>query len=504
MISITDPYYGSSVTLKMLLRGKKEPKPIKKIQSRLSFTKSQNYFVLLLFDTLMIISAFVGAHVIRFEESILSTVSGNWRLLLIVVCIKLAAFHFFKLYQGMWRYTGMVDVTNVLKASIVSSLTIMTMLFLWIEFRSYSRFVLLMDWILTVFFIGGVRVAIRLYFSSSFMTNILPFPPKNNGYHKRVLIIGAGDAGEKVLREILENPRMKLNVRGFIDDNRRKHGQMIHGVQVLGSVSGLPRIVRDHKIDELLIAIPSVNGQAMRKIVETCKGARVPFKTLPGIGEIINGKVSLKTIRDVAYEDLLRRPEVRIETEFVSDYINDKTILVSGAGGSIGSELCRQICRFNPGHLILLDSGEENLFQLEIELKQKFEYLKYKVVLGNILNRDLLKEVFTNYKPDAVFHAAAYKHVPLVELNPWEGVINNLVGTQHLLDVSVDNEVERFILVSTDKAVRPTNVMGATKRIAEILIQSQNHTKTKCLAVRFGNVAGSSGSVIPLFKKQIE
>ncbi|MBW2622363.1 MAG: polysaccharide biosynthesis protein [Deltaproteobacteria bacterium] len=431
-------------------------------------------------------------------------ITDNWRLLLLVVCIKLIAFHMFKLYQGMWRYTGMVDVTNVLKAAILSSLAIMTMLFLMREFRSFSRSVLLLDGMLTVFFIGGVRVAIRLYFSSSFMNNILPFAPKNNGFSKHVLIIGAGDAGEKVLREILDNPRMKIDARGFIDDRTRKHGQMIHGIQVLGPVSSLSKIVRENSIDELLIAIPSANGQDMRKIVEECKSTGIPFKTLPGIGEMINGNISLKTIRDVAYEDLLRRPEVKIETEYVSEHINKKTILVSGAGGSIGSELCRQICKFNPGRLILLDSAEEHLFQLEIELKQAFEYLEYKIVLGNILNRDLLSEVFANFKPDAVFHAAAYKHVPLVELNPWEGVINNLVGTQNLLDISLKYEVERFVLVSTDKAVRPTNVMGATKRVAEILVQSQDHTKTKCLAVRFGNVVGSSGSVIPLFKKQIE
>ena len=488
----------------MILSGKNDSKAVKTIQSRYFFTRSQNYFFLLLIDAFLVVSAFVGANVIRFETNFLPVITDNWRLLLLVVCIKLITFHMFKLYQGMWRYTGMVDVTNVLKAAILSSLAIMTMLFLLHEFRSFSRSVLLLDGMLTVFFIGGARVAIRLYFSSSLMTNIIPFTPKSNGFSKHVLIIGAGDAGEKVLREILDNPRMKIDVKGFIDDSTRKHGQMIHGIEVLGSVGNLSKIVRENNITELLIAVPSANGQDMRKIVEACKSTGIPFKTLPGIGEMINGNISLKTIRDVAYEDLLRRPEVKIETEYVSEYINEKTILVSGAGGSIGSELCRQICKFNPGRLILFDSAEEHLFQLEIELKQAFEYLEYKIVLGNILNRDLLNEVFMNFKPDAVFHAAAYKHVPLVELNPWEGVVNNLLGTQNLLDVALENEVERFILVSTDKAVRPTNVMGATKRIAEILVQSQDHKKTKCLAVRFGNVVGSSGSVIPLFKKQIE
>lgn len=469
-----------------------------------NYLKSPNYYIILILDLILLTAAYVGANLIRFEWSLPSGFIEKLPVLLFIIFCKLVIFHFFKLYEGMWRYTSMVDLLNIVKASILSILVIMTSMLLLQEFKGLSRSVFLLDGLLTLFFIGGSRVAIRLYFSSFFVTPTLPFQTKNNQESKRVLLVGAGDAGEKVLREILDNPRHKTKVVGFVDDSPRKIGQMIHGVGVLGTVDDLSAVAKKEKVDEILIALPSATGQQMRRVVEICKATRLPFKTLPGLGEMIDGKVSLKTIRDVSYGDLLRRPEVSIETKHVSDYLNGKTVLVTGAGGSIGSELCRQICRFNPVNMILVDAVEENLFHLEMELKQEYEYLKFKIFLGNILNQNLVRKIFQDTCPNVVFHAAAYKHVPLVELNPWEGVLNNLIGTRNIIDLSIENRVERFILVSTDKAVRPVNIMGATKRIAELLIQSQDHAKTRCVAVRFGNVVGSSGSVIPLFRKQIE
>ncbi|MBW1708575.1 MAG: polysaccharide biosynthesis protein [Deltaproteobacteria bacterium] len=468
------------------------------------YFKRPNYYLILFFDLILLAAAYVGANLIRFEWSIPADFFNKLPIFVFVIFCKLVIFHFFGLYQGMWRYTGMVDILNIVKAAVLSTLVLMTSMLLLQDFKGFSRSVFLLDGLLTLFFIGGSRIAIRLYFSSSLITGTLPFQARNGEEFKRVLVVGAGDAGEKVLREILDNPRHKTKVIGFVDDSPKKQGQMIHGVRILGSIKDLSQVAKKEKLDEILIALPSANGQEMRKVVEICKATKLPFKTLPGLGEVIDGRVSLKTIRDVSYGDLLRRPEVSIETRHVSEYLSGKTVLVTGAGGSIGSELCRQICRFNPVNMILLDAVEQNLFHLEMELKQEYEYLKFKIVLGNILNLNLIRKIFQEYRPHVVFHAAAYKHVPLVELNPWEGVLNNLIGTSNIIDASVEHEVERFILVSTDKAVRPSNVMGATKRIAELLVQSQDHSKTRCLAVRFGNVVGSSGSVIPLFRKQIE
>jgi len=466
--------------------------------------RRQNYLLLLASDLVLLTAAFVLAFVIRFDQNFYGVLVDKLPILPWILAFKLIVFHFFKLYRGMWRYTSIVDLINITKASVFSTLVIMTAILILTRFQAFSRSVFLLDGLLTLVFIGGSRAAIRLYFSSSIVASHLSFGFRNGKGAKRVLIIGAGDAGEKVLREIMDNPRMHLEVAGFIDDDSKKHEQMIHGIQVLGGMDNLSKLVREEAINEILIAMPSAVGQEMRRVVEKCKATGLPFKTLPGIREMIDGRVSLKTLRDVSYEDLFRRPEARIEVKHVSDYLRNKTVLVTGAGGSIGSELCRQICQFNPASLILLDIAEPSLFQLEMELKQEYEYLKFKVVLGSVTNRKLLEKLFLDTKPDAVFHAAAYKHVPLVELNPREGIINNLVGTRNVLDVSVENGVERFILVSSDKAVRPTNVMGASKRIAELLVQTQGHNDTVCVAVRFGNVVGSSGSVIPLFKSQIE
>ncbi|MCG2756933.1 MAG: polysaccharide biosynthesis protein, partial [Desulfobacteraceae bacterium] len=263
-------------------------------------------------------------------------------------------------------------------------------------------------------------------------------------------------------------------------------------------------IVKSKGVDEILIAAPSAVGKDMRRIVEICDATKIPYKTLPGMGEIIDGKVSIKTIRDISYKDLLGRPPVRLENDKISEFLKNKCVLITGAGGSIGSELCRQICTYRPSLLVLFDAGESNLYSIQMELKHVVTYIKYRAVLGRIQDKALVDEVFRKYKPDVVFHAAAYKHVPLVERNPWEAVYSNIVGTNTLVKAVIAHKVDRFVLVSTDKAVRPTNVMGASKRITEKIIQAHSSGSTKFMAVRFGNVIGSSGSVIPLYRHQIE
>jgi len=384
----------------------------------------------------------------------------------------------------------------------VSSLIIITVVLMLSRFHGFSRSIFVIDAVFSLILIAGIRLVIRLLLSTT------TFSLNNNGIiineHKKMIIIGAGDAGEKVVREIYDNPKMKYRVVGFVDDDKNKLGKQIHGIKVLGRIDELKEVVKKEGVDEILIAAPSAVGKDMRRIVEICDATKIPYKTLPGMGEIIDGKVSIKTIRDISYKDLLGRPPVRLENDKISEFLKNKCVLITGAGGSIGSELCRQICKYRPSLLVLFDAGESNLYSIQMELKHVVTYIKYRAVLGGIQDKALVDEVFLKYKPDVVFHAAAYKHVPLVERNPWEAVYSNIVGTNTLVKAAISHKVDRFVLVSTDKAVRPTNVMGASKRITEKIVQSHPSGSTKFMAVRFGNVIGSSGSVIPLYRHQIE
>ncbi len=324
------------------------------------------------------------------------------------------------------------------------------------------------------------------------------------------MIIGAGDAGEKILREIKENPRLDYEVVGFLDDDPKKRGMKIHGVSVLGPVPKIHDLAYDAAMDEILIAVPSASAKQMRRIMEICEATGLKCRTTPGIGELIDGKISFKTIREVSFEDLLGRDPVNLDTESIGHYLTDKIVLVSGAGGSIGSELCRQMIAFNPKNLVLLDKTENNLFNIETEFRYRFPKVSITPVLGDVQNIGFLERLFVTIKPQVVFHAAAFKHVPIVELNPWEGVFNNIIGTKNIVEASHQTGVERFVMISTDKAVRPSSVMGATKRVAEMITscyaEHQNTKPAGCkfVSVRFGNVIGSEGSVVHLFKKQIE
>jgi len=316
--------------------------------------------------------------------------------------------------------------------------------------------------------------------------------------------VGAGGAGEKMLREIFDNPHLDYHVVGFLDDDHAKWGRSLHGLQVFGGVDMLPEIVEWEKINEVLIAIPRATGAQMRRVIEICKSCDVSYRTLPEIGAIIDGKVSIKILRDVQYEDLLRRPPVSLDTVEISRYLQGKRVLVTGAGGSIGSELCRQIVRFEPAELILVDASEVNLFNLQMELEHELNFHQYQCILSRVQHQLLMDDVFSGYLPQLVFHAAAYKHVSLLEKNPWEAIHNNVLGSKVVMDLALKYRVERFVLVSTDKAVRPTNAMGASKRLAELILQSLWGNGTRFMAVRFGNVIGSSGSVLPLFRRQLE
>ena len=467
--------------------------------------KNPRLYLMISGDAALFVLAHLMAYCLRFDFVLPQAEIQRIQIVLPwLVPLKLIFFFGFGLYRGMWRYTSVRDFWHLVQASTVSMLLSMTVLLYLYRFGDFSRAVFLMDGVLTFLFTGGLRLLIRSYFTrrAHRKTQRISFPWTKNC--KRVLIVGAGNAGEKILREIIDNYQLHYDVMGFIDDNPRKHGRSIHGVPVLAPVEKLPKIVKDEEIQEVLIAIPSASGDQMRHIVDICKDSEVSYKTLPGIGEIIDGSVSVKVLRDVSYQDLLGRPPVKLDTTGIRDYLNNQAVLVTGCGGSIGSELCRQVVRFQPRSLILVDTSEENLFQIQMELRYEMHYHGSQAILGHVQDRVLIGDVFQKYRPRIVFHTAAYKHVPMLEKNPWEAVFNNVLGSQVVMELALEHGVERFVLVSTDKAVRPVNVMGASKRIGELLLQSLQGNGTRFMAVRFGNVVGSSGSVVPLFRRQIE
>jgi len=415
----------------------------------------------------------------------------------------------------MWRYTSIVDLLNIIKASTFSTLLIVSFILFKTRFIDHSRSVFLIDWFLTISLIAGFRLCVRLFFeqfskdqpSPSDFLSIFRILSKRKKDRKNLIIIGAGDCGEKIFREIHNNSELKYNIVGFLDDSKNKIGRTIHGIPVLGRIDDILVLIEKRKLDEALIAIPSARGQQMRRIVELCKSSGIPFKTVPGYGELINGRVTINAIREVAYRDLLGREMVKLDEKQIGDYLQGQNVLVTGAGGSIGSELCRQICRFKPESVLLFERAESPLYEIELELKKNFVEVNVVPILADIQDKAQIEKVFKKHNPQTVFHAAAYKHVPMLELQPWKALENNIRGTANLVEIVSKFNIERFVFVSTDKAVRPTNVMGASKRVAEMLINCQNKnglSTSRFIIVRFGNVVGSVGSVVPLFKKQIE
>jgi len=461
---------------------------------------------MLLGDAGLVILAYYFAHYIWFDgnippdhfEAFVNTFA--W-----IVLVKLSSFYVFKLYSGMWRYTSLHDMTNILKACVASSGIVVLMIAVTVRLVGFSRGVFIVDFFLTFLFIGGFRTGVRLYYVQRSANGGFKRSKRGNRQRRKILIIGAGNAGEKLLREIMENPGTNYGVVGFIDDNPKKIRHAIHGVPILGTLQQLADIVKEDEIDELVIAAPSTSAMQMRRMVNFCKGTGLPYKTLPGLYELVEGKVTVSSIREVRYEDLLGREPVELEMEQIGEYLTGKRVLISGGAGSIGSELCRQVAGFNPERLVIVDKNESGLYESELELISRYPGLKTYNVLRSIQHNGRLDKVFQEHKPHVVYHAAAYKHVPIMENFPWEAIYNNILGTRTILELCHKNQVQRCVVVSTDKAVRPTNVMGATKRVVEILMQAYAfQNRSLFMAVRFGNVVGSSGSVVPLFKRQIE
>jgi FlaA1/EpsC-like NDP-sugar epimerase len=459
---------------------------------------------MILSDALIFVFAIVLAYLFRFELSFgYVYIKQIQNLIIWIVPLKLIIFFSFGLYRGMWRYTSISDFWLLAKACFLSTLLILAIILYVSRFEGYSRVIFIADGFFTFLLTGGVRIIIRSYYAAYVSPKIIQSPLAKM-ILKKVLIIGAGAAGEKILREIFENYQLHYKVVGFIDDDPKKQGRSIHGIRVLGNVENIVKILEKKDVQEILIAIPSASGDQIRNIVEACRNGNISYKILPGIGELIDGRVSIKVLRDINYEDLLGRPRVHLNIKDIRNYLDGKTVLITGCGGSIGSELCRQVIKFQPHSLILLDASEINLFNIQMEIQNEKYYRKSEAVLGHVQDKKLMEDVFKKFKPEVVFHAAAYKHVPMMEKNPWGAVFNNIIGSRVAMETSIKYHVERFVLVSTDKAVRPTNVMGASKRVTELIMQSLQGNGTRFMAVRFGNVVGSSGSVIPVFRRQIE
>jgi FlaA1/EpsC-like NDP-sugar epimerase len=403
-----------------------------------------------------------------------------------------------QLYKGMWRYTGIWDLRNVIIGVIGSTIVFYVVVHWGYGLKDYPRSIFIIDSLLLIFFIGGSRLTRRLYAGLNRI-----------GAGKQVLIYGAGDAGEMIVRAIRNNGGVyDYQPIGFIDDNPSKLGQRIHGVPVLGPRDKIPKILQTHEVDEILLAIPSASAALIRQVVTLLEPFKVSIKTLPTLGKLKNGQVGLSQIHDLSVEDLLDRLPVGLDASPVQELVKNKRILVTGAGGSIGSELSRQIAKYEPARLILLDKSEGALYDIDMELQRSFPDLRRSAVLADIKNVNPLEQVFFREVPQIIFHAAAYKHVPMMEQHPGEAVLNNIVGTHRLIQLAVRQKAERFILISTDKAVNPTNIMGVTKRVGEMYVQALTKTgnqgATVFSAVRFGNVLASNGSVVPLFLKQIE
>jgi len=403
-----------------------------------------------------------------------------------------------QLYKGLWRYSGIWDLRNVIIGATGSTVLFYILVHWIFGLRGYPLSIFIIDSLLLIFLMGGLRLARRLYYAV-----------RQVSQGKQVLIYGAGDAGEMIVRAIRNNAGVyDYQPIGFIDDNPNKIGQRIHGVPVLGERDTMAKILKDYPVDEVLLAIPSASASLIRQIVTVLEPFKVPIKTLPTLGNLKNGSVGLNQIQDLAVEDLLERLPVGLDAGPVQDLVKGKRILITGAGGSIGSELSRQIAKYEPSRLILLDKSEGALYEIDMELQRSFPDLQRSVVLADIKNMNPLEQVFVQEAPQIIFHAAAYKHVPMMEHHPGEAVLNNIVGTHRLMQLAVRQKAESFILISTDKAVNPTNIMGATKRVGEMYVQALTKdcgpNATVFSAVRFGNVLGSNGSVVPLFLKQIE
>lgn len=438
----------------------------------------------------------LAAFLLRFDFSLPTTYLRHLLVAIPVwVVIKSLSFHFANLDRRGYRYVSIEDAYRLVSANVAGSLVSYPVIYA-LSPHGFPRSIYLIDLIVCIMATAGVRVAVRLAAENTQIG-------RSATPEKTTLIYGAGDAGITILKEIRNNPRLAYEVRGFLDDQPDKKGVLINGVPVLGGGDKVNALVQKYGIEIILIAIPSATGVQMTRILELCHSADVECKTVPGLAELIEDRGLVGQIREVAVEDLLGRTPVRLEEQQIRSTIANKMVMVTGAAGSIGSELCRQIARFGPAGIIGFEVAESPLFEIDREMRMAFPNIPFYPEIGSVQNRMRIDEVMSQYRPVVVYHAAAYKHVPLMETHVFEAVENNVLGTYQLAEASLDHGVEDFVMISSDKAVHPTNVMGATKRLAELLLLGLQNGGTQFVTVRFGNVLGSNGSVIPIFKQQI-
>jgi FlaA1/EpsC-like NDP-sugar epimerase len=456
----------------------------------------------ILVDAGLVALAYLLAFLLRFDQGIPS----RYQDLLVqtipfVVVGKVAIFAAFGLYQKWWRYVGLRDLQTILKAVLAASLVLVGALFIWSPTdNDLPRSVAAMDLLLTAALIGGVRLGVRSVFERPTRGTML-------AKGREVLIVGAGEAGRLVAREMQRSPELGQTPVAFVDDNPGKRGMRIHGLKIIGTTDEIGKLLDETTADEVIIAVPTAAGIVRGHVVRECRDRDIPVRTLPGVFELISGSVNLmQQVREVQVEDILGREPVVLETKDVGSYLTDRTVLVTGAGGSIGSELCRQIARVHPKLLVMVDHAEDNLFEIEHELIEERHFTGCESILADCKEEERMHEVMRRFRPEVVFHAAAYKHVTLTEVNPLEAVRNNAIGTKVCATAAANAGAEKFVLVSTDKAVKPATALGASKAMAEWIVQAYGlrYSATVFCCVRFGNVLGSSGSVVPLFRKQIE
>ncbi|MBP7148516.1 MAG: polysaccharide biosynthesis protein [Acidobacteria bacterium] len=460
-------------------------------------------------DALLFAIALASAYQMRFGAVPADAYGELARILPFAIGIKVLVFAGFGSYWTAWRYSSINDLLRLVRSTVAASLLLVAACYMLGE--NPPRAVVAADALLTFLLCGMVRMVPRLARERINPSLLSALPPAIRrmltsapGSSRRILIVGAGDAGETLVREMLRNERLGYLPVGLVDDDRGKLGLRIHGVKVRGTREDIPRLVAERDVDEILIAIPSANSDDIRPIVDICRGTGARLKILPDLASLVHGPPRLSDVRDLRIEDLLGRPRIELNTDEVSAYIAGRRVLVTGAGGSIGAELCRQVIRYRPQEIALLGRGENSIFAIYNELAPRRGETRLVEVIGDVINKRKLLGVFERLRPEIVFHAGADKHVPLMELNPDEAVLNNILGTRNVLEACDALAVERVVCISTDKAVNPTSIMGCCKRVAEMYVQSGRYHGTIAAAVRFGNVLGSRGSVIPLFQQQIE
>jgi FlaA1/EpsC-like NDP-sugar epimerase len=462
--------------------------------------------LILIGDLVLISTSVLASFALRLELGALFIEFVPQALLMMVLAliVKPLIYYLFGLYRRYWVYASTRELLLVASATATASVVVASVVMLGIASgilpAAFPRMVLGIDWLLSILSVGGLRLTIRLLAESGQMSQ------KADGFGGglRVVIVGAGDAGALVVREMQRNPQLHLLPVAFVDDDSEKQGQEIHGVSIAGTLPDLSSVVEKFSAQEVVIAIPTAPGAVVRLVTDICRRHQIPFRTMPGMYELIGGKVSVNRLREVDIADLLRREPAQINDELIGDMITGKRILVTGAGGSIGMELCRQTARWRPAQLALLGHGENSIFEALLDLTEDFPGLPIMPIIADVRDRERMFGVFDDFRPEFIFHAAAHKHVPLMEVNVEEAVTNNVIGTKNTVDAALFYDTERFVLVSTDKAVEPRSVYGATKRMAEVIVRdAANRSGRPYVAVRFGNVLGSRGSIVPIFKRQI-